>query len=189
MFCAGGFGATTVFLFWFCDITTLTACAPTASVLHSLEPYSRTSYDISHASDGSRWPSRPIRSLRYIVTCTRIRPLFSKSVWDDTGPALVTSFRGRFPFRLDPCHRLVSDGVITKHQQWPASLMFATLYADQGWPTLPKSRLLFCPRCHAVLLKPPNQPIKHVDLMPGHRLRRWPSVKTTSGQRVCWATL
>ena len=37
-----------------------------------LEPYSRTSYDISQASDWSRWPSRPIRSLRYIVTCTRI---------------------------------------------------------------------------------------------------------------------
>ena len=32
------------------------------------DPYSRTSYDISWASD---WP---IRSLRYIVTCTRIRP-------------------------------------------------------------------------------------------------------------------
>ena len=32
-----------------------------------LGPYSRTSYDI--------WPSRPIQSLRYIVTCTRIRPL------------------------------------------------------------------------------------------------------------------
>ena len=36
-------------------------------------PYSRTSYDISSASDWSRWPSRPIRSRRYIVTCTRIR--------------------------------------------------------------------------------------------------------------------
>ena len=35
-------------------------------------PYSRTSYDISQVSDWSRWPSRPIRSLRYIVTCTRI---------------------------------------------------------------------------------------------------------------------
>ena len=34
--------------------------------------YSRTSYDISEASDWSRWPSRPIRSLRYNVTCTRI---------------------------------------------------------------------------------------------------------------------
>ena len=30
------------------------------------------------ASDWSRWPSRPIRSLRYIVTCTRIRPLLCK---------------------------------------------------------------------------------------------------------------
>ena len=40
-----------------------------------LGPYSRTSYDISQASDWSRWPSRPIRSLRYIVTCTRIRAL------------------------------------------------------------------------------------------------------------------
>ena len=38
-------------------------------------PYSRTSYDISQVSDWSRWPSRPIRSLRYIVTCTRIRLL------------------------------------------------------------------------------------------------------------------
>ena len=38
-------------------------------------PYSRTSYDISWASDWSRWPSRPIRSLRYIITCTRIRAL------------------------------------------------------------------------------------------------------------------
>ena len=32
---------------------------------------SRTKYDISQSSDWSRWPSRPIRSLRYIVTCTR----------------------------------------------------------------------------------------------------------------------
>ena len=40
-----------------------------------LDPYSRTSYDISWASDWSRWPSRPIRSLRYIITCTRIRAL------------------------------------------------------------------------------------------------------------------
>ena len=37
------------------------------------EPYSHTIYDISWASDWSRWPSRPIRSLRYIVTCMRIR--------------------------------------------------------------------------------------------------------------------
>ena len=36
-------------------------------------PYSRARYDISQASDWSRWPSRPIRGLRYIVTCTRIR--------------------------------------------------------------------------------------------------------------------
>ena len=36
-------------------------------------PYSRTSYDISWASDWSRWPSQPIRSPRYIVTCARIR--------------------------------------------------------------------------------------------------------------------
>ena len=34
-------------------------------------PYCGTSYDISQASD---W-SRPIRSLRYIVTCTRILSL------------------------------------------------------------------------------------------------------------------
>ena len=40
-----------------------------------LGPYSRTSYDISQASDWSRWPSRPIRSLRHFVTCTRIRAL------------------------------------------------------------------------------------------------------------------
>ena len=43
-----------------------------------LGPYSRTSYDISQVSDWSRWPSRPIRSLRYIVTCTRIRLLMNK---------------------------------------------------------------------------------------------------------------
>ena len=35
--------------------------------------YSLTRYDISHASDWSRWPPRPIWSLRYIATCTRIR--------------------------------------------------------------------------------------------------------------------
>ena len=41
---------------------------------HASSPYSCTSYDISKASDWSRWPSRPICSLRYIVTnCTRIR--------------------------------------------------------------------------------------------------------------------
>ena len=39
-----------------------------------LGPYSRTSFEISEASDWSRWPSRPIRSLRYIVTYARIRP-------------------------------------------------------------------------------------------------------------------
>ena len=32
-----------------------------------------TSYDISYAFDWSRRPSRPIKSIRYIVTCTRIR--------------------------------------------------------------------------------------------------------------------
>ena len=36
-------------------------------------PYSRTSYDTSLSSDWSKWPSRPIRSLRYIVACMRIR--------------------------------------------------------------------------------------------------------------------
>ena len=35
--------------------------------------YARTSYDISQAWDWPRWTSRPISSLRYIVTCTRIR--------------------------------------------------------------------------------------------------------------------
>ena len=39
-----------------------------------LGPYSRTSYDISYASDWSRWP---IKSLRYVVTCTRIRTLIN----------------------------------------------------------------------------------------------------------------
>ena len=29
-------------------------------------PYSRTTYDISQASDWSRWPSQPIRNLQYI---------------------------------------------------------------------------------------------------------------------------
>ena len=38
-------------------------------------PYSRTSYDISQAWDWSRWPSRPVRGLRYVVTCTRIQAL------------------------------------------------------------------------------------------------------------------
>ena len=41
--------------------------------LNALGPYYRMSYDISLASDWSRLLSRPIRSLRYIVTCTRIR--------------------------------------------------------------------------------------------------------------------
>ena len=35
--------------------------------------YSRKSYDISWISDWSRWPSRPIRSPRYMSTCRRIR--------------------------------------------------------------------------------------------------------------------
>ena len=30
---------------------------------------------VQSLEDGSRWPSRPIRSLRYIVTCTIIRAL------------------------------------------------------------------------------------------------------------------
>ena len=37
--------------------------------------YSHTSYDISYASHWSRFPSGPIRRLRYIVTCTSIRTL------------------------------------------------------------------------------------------------------------------
>ena len=48
---------------------------------NSTGPYSRTSYDISQASDWSRLQSRPIRSLRYIVTCTRVRALAWES-WD-----------------------------------------------------------------------------------------------------------
>ena len=40
-----------------------------------LYQYSPTTYDLSYASDWSRRPSRPIRSLRYIVACTRIRVL------------------------------------------------------------------------------------------------------------------
>ena len=38
-------------------------------------PFSLTSYDISQASDWSRWSSRPIRRLRHNVICTRIRGL------------------------------------------------------------------------------------------------------------------
>ena len=45
-----------------------------------LGAYSRTSYDISWVSDRSRWPSRPIRSLPYIVTCTRIWGQISSNV-------------------------------------------------------------------------------------------------------------
>ena len=41
--------------------------------LPSLGPFSGTNYDKSWASDWSRWLSRPIRGLRYIATCTRIR--------------------------------------------------------------------------------------------------------------------
>ena len=41
----------------------------------TLGPYTRTSYDISLDSDLSRCPSRPIRTIRYIVTGTRIRAL------------------------------------------------------------------------------------------------------------------
>ena len=44
----------------------------TSNNIAALGPYSRTSYDKSYASDLSRWPSRPIRSVRFIVTCTRI---------------------------------------------------------------------------------------------------------------------
>ena len=40
-----------------------------------LGSYSRRRYDISWAYDWSRWPSRPILSLRYIVSPTRIRAL------------------------------------------------------------------------------------------------------------------
>ena len=47
------------------------------NVLCLLGPYSRTSCDIWYDSDWSRWQSRPIRSLRYIVTCTRIWALVS----------------------------------------------------------------------------------------------------------------
>ena len=47
--------------------------------------YSRTSCDISWASDWSRWPSRPIRSPRYIVTCTRKRVQQDNTVMSDLG--------------------------------------------------------------------------------------------------------
>ena len=46
---------------------------PADAVITWQDPHSRTSYDISQASDWSWWTSRPIRSLRYIVTCTRMR--------------------------------------------------------------------------------------------------------------------
>ena len=38
----------------------------------------RIGYDISQAVDWSRWPSRPIRSLQYIATCTIIRVLIQR---------------------------------------------------------------------------------------------------------------
>ena len=56
--------------------------------------YSRISYDISWASDWSR--SRPIRSIRYIVTCARIRAQdrWSDEPWPNTNrtskPSLAT---------------------------------------------------------------------------------------------------
>ena len=58
-----------------------------------LGPYSRTSYDISQASDWSRWPSRPIRSLRYIVTCTNtcLVTTVSVSCWSATTHGRVES--------------------------------------------------------------------------------------------------
>ena len=40
------------------------------AMITMLGRYFRTRYDIS--ADWSRWPSRPISSLRYIIACRRI---------------------------------------------------------------------------------------------------------------------
>ena len=46
-------------------------------------------HDISYASDWSILSSRPIRSLRYIVACTRLRPQETRTV---TGGSEVDQF-------------------------------------------------------------------------------------------------
>ena len=54
----------------------------------------RASYDIPQAPDWSRWPSRPIKSPRYIVTCTRIRAQnFVEPVTLVFDPALHGNFK------------------------------------------------------------------------------------------------
>ena len=50
----------------------LAGCHDSAAMRRPGPVFSYKGYDISRASDWSRWPSRPIRSLRYIVTCTII---------------------------------------------------------------------------------------------------------------------
>ena len=60
-------------------------------------PYSRISYDLSWASDWSRWPSRPIRSLRYIVT-------------REYGP--MSSISCGAPFSFHPSHDTVLKGPV-----------------------------------------------------------------------------
>ena len=53
--------------------TSLEQTATSTAGVNQQGRYSRTSYHTSQASDWSRWPSRPIRSLRCMVTCTRKR--------------------------------------------------------------------------------------------------------------------
>ena len=53
-----------------------------------LQPYCRTTYEISQASDWASGSSRPIRSLRYMVTCTKILPCVSRLIFQVFRPAL-----------------------------------------------------------------------------------------------------
>ena len=66
-------------------------------MLNARDWYSRTSWDISYASDWSRWPSRPIRSLRYIATCARISKTYWRSLWSE----YRVTMHQRWKFNID----------------------------------------------------------------------------------------
>ena len=77
--------------------------------------HSRTSYDISQPFDWSRWSFRPIRSLRYIVTCTRIRgPILYFSGW--RGWSYSSNLRAVIPDEIKRASfNALTDSWISEH--------------------------------------------------------------------------
>ena len=77
----------------------------------------------------SRWPSRPIRSLRYIVTCTRIRALGTKNYFK---PQSILIIQNLIVFLLQT--PLSSVVVIPCIPLWWFRNLVVVLGSNLGWP-------------------------------------------------------